>query len=157
MPNWCVGDLKIRGTKENLKSFCENELLIDGEKKGVQLELNEDDYCFYLKCENAYYLWIQGTRRHFIEVNGYDEYCCKYYDDEDEVMIILPMKAAWGIESEPLRVLSEKYHIDFRIKGYECGVGFTQEIEILDGEITLNEEQNYDDYIWECENPFVGG
>lgn len=152
MPNWCEGMLKVRGTKENIKAFCENELLGDGEKKETTIEFDEYDFTLY---NPSSYLYIQGTRRHFIEVE--DKYVGAMCNNDDIYLIMLPFKAAWCIEAEQLRDLSEKYHIDFRIKGYECGVGFTQEIEILDGEITLNEEQNYDDYAWECEQPELGG
>ena len=154
MPNWCEGILKIRGTKENIKNFCENGLLGDGEKKTATITIN--DYDFILN-NSASYLWIEGTRRHFIEINGTYTGNCFYDENTNKCLLMLPFKSAWCIDSDQLQTISEKYHLDFRIKGYECGMGFTQEIEILDGKITLDIDQNYDDYAWECEQPDLGG
>lgn len=44
-----------------------------------------------------------------------------------------------------------------RIHAFECGMCFNQIIEIIDGEITKDEEIKFDDYNWDCICPNVGG
>lgn len=44
-----------------------------------------------------------------------------------------------------------------RITAYEKGMEFSQEIEIIEGKITKEILRNYNDYLWECENPLIGG
>lgn len=65
--------------------------------------------------------------------------------------------AAWALESEPYEGLSKKYGLDFRFYGYECGMEFNQETEVVDGETTIDREIQYDDYYWECPDPMLGG
>ena len=44
-----------------------------------------------------------------------------------------------------------------RIHAFERGMCFNQIIEIIDGEITKDEEVKFDDYNWDCICPNVGG
>ena len=51
-------------------------------------------------------------------------------------------------------------NVDIKIFGWEQGVGFDQEIEIVDGEITKNhhtEHKNYADWMWNTAMLYMGG
>ena len=74
----------------------------------------------------------------------------------DEV-IVLPVQAAWALESTPYEEMSKKYGLDFRFYGYERGMEFNQEIEVIDGETTIDREIKFKDYWWECPDPELGG
>ena len=44
-----------------------------------------------------------------------------------------------------------------KIYGFEKGMQFNRDVEIVDGEILKDEEINFDDYNWECICPNMGG
>lgn len=44
-----------------------------------------------------------------------------------------------------------------RIYGFERGTQMNQDIEIIKNEITKNELTKYEDYIWDCILPKLGG
>lgn len=50
-------------------------------------------------------------------------------------ILVVNMKAAWNIEEQPYIEMSKKYNLDFRVYGYEMGMEFNKEIEIVEGEI----------------------
>ena len=60
-------------------------------------------------------------------------------------------------EKEEFDVVLKKYGLDFRFYGYECGMEFNQEIEVVNGETTIDREIRFDDYFWECPDPTLGG
>lgn len=47
--------------------------------------------------------------------------------------------------------------VDLHIFGFEMGMEYTQEVEIIDGEITINEETTYNDYAWDVPFENLGG
>lgn len=161
MPNWCKGTLKIRGSKENILNFLKNELkcidILGNDLGQPKIEFNEDyeEITVTSPDEKEYAYWIQGTRRNFIEefTGGY----VWEIDNDKRLFVCDNFKAAWGIQPEPYVELSQKYNLDFRIYGFECGMCFNQDIEILNGKITINETIKYDDYNWECPFPNLGG
>lgn len=161
MPNWMVGDLKVRGKRENVRrfileglepvEFCPSdddpefkaEIVSDNEEF---MHIKTDKYCFYIK----------NTRRHFIDSKVIDVY---YYSSiNDEVVVVLPdFKAAWYIEADQLAEISKKYKVDFKILGFECGTEADKDVEIIKGEIIKDEWIKFDDYYWECIRPHIGG
>jgi hypothetical protein len=164
MPNWCEGCLKIRGTTPELRNFLVNAvkpvnflgddqlpLRVMLSPDGTELEVRTPDGNLDLSKTT---LWLKGTRRHFIEPNYIDVYAA---DDETPVVIHSPFKAAWAIDTEPLRKLSQEYHVDLKVLGIERGMQFCQDVEILNGEISKNEEIEYGDWDWDCPFPTMGG
>ena len=169
MPNWCEGKLKVRGKKENIMKWLSEcvavmepdiekgkplyeALIFKQDVNGVSIAYDaEFDELHIVVKRDAY---IAGTRRNFVK---------KYENDfsfgakDGKDIIVLPVKAAWALESEPYEELSKKYGLDFRFYGYECGMEFNQEIEVVDGETTIDREIQYDDYYWECPDPMLGG
>lgn len=150
MPNWCAGTLRVRGTKEDLTKFV-LEGLIPVTHFGSETEtLKIDDYS-RIKCERC---WIKGTRRGFIlDLDVFID----DWNDEGKIAIGLDAEFAWGISAEELLQSCKKYGVDMRIHAFERGMQFNQIIEIIDGEITKDEEVEFDDYEWDCICPNIGG
>lgn len=158
MPNWCKGTLKVRGKISDLKRFVLEGLEpvnVLGEKLDSFKFEDEDEKSFFLATGQARsWIWIRDTRRHFCE----SDYIEAYADDNDTpTVLLLPMKAAWGMEAGPLRDVCKKFNIDMRIQGFERGMEFSQFIEIINGEITHDDEIKYDDWRWDCPCPLLGG
>lgn len=169
MPNWCEGKLKVRGKKENIMKWLSEcvavwnpdvekgkplyeALIFKKDVNGVSIAYDAELDELHIAVEQDAY--IEGTRRNFVK---------KYENDfsfgakDGKDIIVLPVKAAWALESEPYEELSKKYGLDFRFYGYECGMEFNQEIEVVNGETTIDREIRYDDYYWECPDPMLGG
>lgn len=164
MPNWCKGNLKIRGKKENIIKFLEEGTsLLDGlwEPKEIEpkIEINDCDEITIKNLDRTKgidCLYIKGTRRNFIdpvenEIYVYDE------DEEEQIICLKNFKAAWGIDAAALRMISNRYSIDIKIYAFEAGMEFNQDIEIIKGKIIKDEEIKFKNYAWECIEPYIGG
>lgn len=150
MPNWCVGTLRVRGTKENLTKFV-LEGLLPVTYFGSETEPLKMDDLGLIDCERC---WIKGTYRGFVVASHV------YFDDledEEETTIGLETEFTWGISAEELLQSCKKYGVDMRIHAFEREMQFNQIIEIIDGEITKDEEVKFDDYEWDCICPNIGG
>lgn len=165
MPNWCKGILKVRGKKEDIIKFLEEgTCLLDGlwNPKEIKPEIKIEEEFDEIKINNIDkekgidFLYIKGTRRHFI-VPIENEIFLRDADEEKQIVCLENFKAAWGIDAEALRVISNRYNIDFKIYGFEAGMEFNQDIEIIKGKIIKDEEIKFDNYAWECINPNLGG
>ena len=164
MPNWCKGNLKVRGKKENIIRFIKyGTSLLDGfwEPKEIAPEVKITD-CDEIEIENidktkgTDCLYIKGTRRNFIDPIE-DEIFIHDIDEEEQTICLKKFKAAWGIDADALRVISARYDIDFKIYAFECGMEFNQDIEIIKGKIIKDEEIKFNNYQWECIDPEKGG
>lgn len=147
MPNWCRGTLKVRGKKKNVIEFMLKGLKPVG--AGHSLSLNKFGD---ITSDETY--WIENTYRGF--VLGVDEFFSDY-QDEDIVTVALDSKFVHDIDSEELLKTSKKYLVDMKIYGFEKGMQFNRNVEIINGEILKDEEINFDDYKWECICPNIGG
>lgn len=154
MPNWIEGTIKLRGKHENLYRFIKQGLepsawlSFDGEeKRPIEDFVEINDYDEIIIRNEPH---IKGTRRAFIQDSN-------TYFDEDYNLIILPIKQAWCFDAESFAKLSKEFDIDIRLYGFECGMEFCQEIEIINGQVTINKEIEYSDYQWECPMPLMGG
>ena len=86
MPNWCEGYLKIRGKREDLINFIENEILlmnyIDSdniEEENIKLEFYDFEYFFGYDKSERQYLYLKNSHRFFIE----DESIRFQYDERE--------------------------------------------------------------------------
>jgi len=162
MPNWCKGELKVRGTKDNLKKFILEGLNPTGwsvlnKIPDSNVDEDEDGFTRKIICENDGFgaFHLAGTRRQFIESKEIEIYWRE--DQEIQVLVLSDFEAAWDIDTEGLQQLSKKFEVDFKIYAFECGMEFNRDIEIVDGEITKDDEIKFNDYEWECICPSVGG
>lgn len=163
MPNWVEGKLKVRGKPEDIKRWVEECLhcyttnwLGDGAhtelvKGAVRFEHDPDSEEMYLYVDKSAH--IEGTRRNFIEKGEYVDFC----EEGKKSILVVNMKAAWNIEEQPYIEMSKKYNLDFRVYGYEMGMEFNKEIEIVEGEIVTYRLIQFKDYKWECPDPKLGG
>ena len=69
----------------------------------------------------------------------------------------MEFKAAWDVESEPYIELSKAYNVDIKIEAFERGMEFSRYILIENGNLKEDKETKYDDYVWECVMPNLGG
>ena len=161
MPNWVEGTLKVRGRFEDVINFLKNglcetalyELYRDKNKNKEPLikkySEGEDEY---FAADITRTCYINDTRRGHVD-KGYISL------DKDDMYstVFLHSRFSWRISSFELREICKKYSVDMRITGFERGMEFVQEIEIVDGVITCDKEIHYDDYEWECPCPRLGG
>ena len=157
MPNWCEGILKIRGKKENIIKFIEEGLEnvgLMGETINEKKILDEQEDYLQIKEDNT--LHIKNTRRAFV-YDKYGEIFLYKIKKKDICVICLDFKQAWDIDTEPLAEISVKFNVDFKIFAFESGMQFNRDIEIIQGEIIKDEVIEYEDYIWDCINPHIGG
>lgn len=167
MPNWCVGNMRLRGKRSAIKEFLANELesvchrRCDFEVQTAPIIIEDDGYEITIK-RNAddeslfHSIYIKGTLRNFIRSERIEV----YFDGKDEgtrTVCIDDVEAAWGFEAAPYLEKSKKFGIDIRIVGFERGMEVQQEIEIVNGELVKNDEIEYDDWLWECPMPNMGG
>lgn len=165
MPNWCVGTLKVRGEKEDIKRFLTDGLKpivpviasilahMKGEETEVKepsVEIEEDEYSITLTLpKEADGFHVKGTYRNFIESREIEW----YYDE----ILKLDYRGAWSIDTAALTEISKEYNLDFRIYAFERGMEFNVEFEVSKGNVINNHEIKFDDYEWECICPELGG
>jgi hypothetical protein len=162
MPNWCEGYLKIRGKKEDIVNFVENEIRlvksenIFSEPEYLEIKMIDDlgEYRFNHTNSFREYLHLKNTRRFFVESEEISFY---YYEDE-VCHLTLEIKQAWAIDIQELLVEhSKKYNVDFNIYASEMGMEFEQYITVVNGKLLKDEERIYIDFQFEAINPNLGG
>lgn len=168
MPNWCEGKLKIRGKKEDILKWLtecvavwepsiekgkpvKDALIFKKVPNAVSFSCNEYAIEIDIKADAH----ISGTRRNFVQKYKGEAWLSE--SEEEDNIVVLPVQAAWVFESEPYEEMSKKYGLDFRFYGYERGMEFNQEIEVIRGETTIDREIKFKDYWWECPDPELGG
>ena len=156
MPNWCEGMLKIRGKQEDVFNLLTENLLVwefkFGGRESVDenaIEINRQD--FEIRVQKTAH--INGTCRNFAEPN--EIYVSKRKDGNS--CIAIEFKGAWSIESEPYVKLAKEYNVDIKIEAFERGMEFSQYILIENGELKEDKKIEYDDYVWDCVMPNLGG
>lgn len=150
MPNWAEGTLKLRGKRENIKSALK-EMFI-GSDVIISEEMDDQALILTLTSINSYF-YINNTKRAFIDKNKIEV----LLEEDFEIIEIDDFKQAWSAIPENYQEISKKYDVDIKIFTFEQGFQFTQEIEIIDGEITKNETIKYDDYQWDVPFSRLGG
>ena len=167
MPNWCSGNIRLRGTGAAIRDFLKNELIAVGYEKCLSgkvseqhLDIRDDGYLFILSLPENVQKWtfpsfyIKGTHRNFIDGKTIEIYLDK---DENTTVCIDDIKAAWGFAPGPYIEKARKYGIDIKIVGFEMGMQVKQIIEIVGGTLTNFQEIEFEDWYWECEMPNMGG
>lgn len=167
MPNWCEGNMRLRGRPEAILDFLKNELTCVGYKHGlmevvervpefedeyglIKLKFPEDMKGLFFKS-----IYIQGTRRNFVKD---DEMSIDVDQDEDVTIAYIPdFKAAWDIDPEPYVQKSKKYGIDIKIFGFEMGMQFERIVEVVQGELVRNQTIEHNDWRWDSAFPMLGG
>ena len=165
MPNWIEGCMKIRGSQKNVHTFLTNafeyvngkwvdgKYVVEKDETAFSEEVY-DDYCSEISVRDGSHLI--GSRRAFINGSAY-----AYIEDissDKEISEALELKQAWGwFDEEFYKSLSDKYNIDIRLIGWEMGMEYKGELEVLRGHDPTYKETKYDDWRWEAECPLLGG
>ena len=170
MPNWCEGVLKVRGPIENIKRFLlegidyndyqytphmnDNGIVSLEETAIPREEITKEigDNGVYIT--NTEELYIKDTRRMFV---ASDDIGSDIIRRDNIALIFIDVKQAWGFIANDLARISQKYGVDFRIFATESGMKFCQEIEVINGEITIDRIIPYKDFYWEAPDPRIGG
>lgn len=157
MPNWCEGNLRIRGKKNNIRNFLKNEIVCTNYEEDAKTpEIEEDDeYLVLHSTTNDFY--INDTYRNFIFTNQIEAYFGDYEDDEDCIINIDYFNSAWALRSDGWPDHAKKYNLDFRMFGYEQGMQFSQVMTILNDGSVNTDTTNYNNWYWDCPFPNMGG
>lgn len=173
MPNWCSGSLKLRGQYENqVKFFTEGlneynyEWNFDEKQQSVEIVVPKDKWIhrieeygeagareFVMEIEPGEWVYVEGTKRAFI-TPGYIDIA------ENESIVAVEINQAWDFRADDWINISKKYGLDIKLWGVDHGGGFMHEIEIVKGEIVSDISKhwdNYNDFLWECPLPWLGG
>lgn len=162
MPNWCEGMLKIRGKQENVFNLLADNLqvwktvLVKDPKFDIRDELDKEAIDIDRKNEIIHVkktAHIKGTRRNFVEPNDINVWKGK----DGNSCVAIEFKAAWDVLSEPYLELSKRYNVDIKIEAFERGMEFSRYILIENGDLKEDKDVEYDDYVWDCVMPHLGG
>lgn len=162
MPNWATGSLRLKGKAKDIVNFMDNG--IEGVDCLGQKKLDNVTKVDYREGKCAYKFkgtaWIKDTKRAFIDTDTFKYWECVYIEADnwdDIISVAMPFKQAWGVSAENFVAIAKKYSVDVAIHAFEQGMEFDQDILIVGGEIKKNIKNNYEDYIFECSMPFIGG
>ena len=167
MPNWIEGTMKLRGKMSDIKRFIEDGIgLYDflGENKRPKADCIKDSS--YDETELDYHIFnephVEGTRRMFIRDSD-------IWMNKPEGVCCFNIKQAWSFtaheptDKENLIALADKYNVDIRLYGIECGMEFIQEVIVHHGhdsekgKIVLDNCIQFEEWAWECPFPDMGG
>ena len=159
MPNWIEGKLKIRGDKKNIKRFLEEELeevIYKNKSSKNKVKAKKFKYDnFRIEATNVMSVFKFTNTRNYLSETKISTFGCGESKGKD--VLVVGFEAAWLIDAEYFAEMSKKYDIDFKIYAFEQGKEFNQNIEVVKGEIIKDELIEFDDYIWECIDPTIGG
>ena len=161
MPNWVEGKLKIRGDKKDMATFFKEEMReVEYQNvpitNSVKIDIDKDGDFVVEKIDFTHRFKLKNAR-HYITESSIDSFysCCKSVNGKD--VLVVGFEAAWLIDAEYFAEMSKKYDIDFKIYAFEQGKEFNQNLEVVKGKIIKDEVIEFDDYVWECIDPTIGG
>lgn len=152
MPNWCEGWVKFRGPKENLINFIQSEF--NGAHPAYDERLD-----VLIPNIVVRFTFFNSLRRAYIEADDLAYSNDDIYFGEDGTgVFIAKINHAWNVDNQGYPELAKKYKLDIRGKCYERGMEFAEEFEYnSNGDEVLYNVHEFEDYIWECECPTLGG
>ena len=152
MANWCEGWVKFRGPKENLINLIQSEF--NGAHPVFDEMFNELVPNILVR-----HTFLNSLKRAYIKDDDLaDSNGCIDLDENGIGIFVAKINHAWNVDSQGYSELAKKYKLDIRGKCYECLMDFAEEFEYnSNGDEILFRVHEYDDYIWECECPNLGG
>lgn len=160
MPNWCTGNLKVRGEYKNIKEFLSKEMMILGGSpfnRTYEQPVIDEEYGIAINVGKQG-MWFRNAYRSYFE-SDIDVWIDEEEKEDGNILTINlgELQTAWGTDTKALTELSKQYNLDFKIYAYERGMEFNIDFEVHKGKVIKNNEIKFDDYIWECTNPEIGG
>lgn len=141
MPNWCKGDMRIKGKKDDIINFFVKCI------ENMRYSTNE------FECSHG---WIKGTPRGFVNDLDIDIDSCDF-DENENITVSFHVEFAWDCDAKVIKKICSKYDIDARLYLFEKGMQFNRNIEIINGKITKDITIKFDNYEWDCIMPNLGG
>lgn len=159
MRNWVEGKLKIRGDKKDIKRFLEEELeevIYKNKSSKNKVKAKKFKYDnFRIEATNVMSVFKFTDTRNYLSETKISTFGCGESKGKD--VLVVGFEAAWLIDAEYFSEMSKKYDIDFKIYAFEQGKEFNQNLEVVKGKIIKDEVIEFDDYVWECIDPTIGG
>lgn len=158
MANFCQGILKIRGEKQDICNFIENNLTFYPDPSNLTNKMYfrkgfESLYeVGYELSYDARYTHLNNSNRHHIKESE-----IIVYDRDDYWLACVTLIACWDIDIDYLVEVSKQYNIDLKIYAFEKGMEFNRDIEIHKGKTIKDNTIKFKDYMWECIDPTIGG
>lgn len=150
MPNWCEGWVKFRGTKANVVKMIES--VFDGAKP----EFFDNFVVAQIPTERV--IRMRSLVRAIVEVADIEHANYSIWTNNEKALFIIKINHAWNVSRQGYSDFAKKYKLDIKGKCYESGMCFTEEFEYnSNGEELFYKVREYDDYLWECECPTLGG
>lgn len=171
MPNWAEGNIRVRGKRENIIRYIqENAISIyalqNGKYEERPIHLEEDSGGYELLMEKNPEtddcLWFKDSNRQFIDFDGSDSFSGEFSDDDkhtnkDQVLFLPSFKGAWGVDNECFRKAALEFKVDIRIFVWERGLEWSSISTFFrDGHVET-ESRTYADWLWESALPNYGG
>lgn len=177
MPNWCEGSLRIRGKYEDVIRFFKEginaytrdhktgDMVKVDREKWFELEKESDNYT-YVNFDNLNYnhesIYIENTKRAFINEESDFNSSITILTHNGISTTAFAIQQAWGFEEDDWTDISTKYHLELKLYGIEAGMGFFEDMYIKDGKVVSDKSygsinDSYDDFVWNCPFPWMGG
>ena len=121
MPNWCTGDLKVRGKYKDIKEFLSKEMIILGGSP-FNREYKEpliDESCgIEIKVGNQG-MWFRNAYRSYFE-NNIDIWIDDELKENDSIITLNlgELQTAWGTDTKALTKLSKQYNRRWSIRTF---------------------------------------
>lgn len=144
MPNWVVGNIRIRGTKENITGFLEEELECicrdgEGNLTIMNVKASWDPDTLRILTESGSkrsYIQVKGTDRnyisYFVEQNEVTaDWIFQNHENEEYVVLFDGFQAAWNVDPQPYIAIAKKHDVDIRILGWESGAMLDITLEFM--------------------------
>ena len=168
MPNWCEGNIRFRGKREDVKRFLMNEIVevtFSHDDGTIESTPNIEDRGFELlitKAKEHSWFYINTTHRNFFETDVIEIWLDDEPEDHKETIVCVgDFRAAWSFDKcDAWKEFAKKYNMDVKMVGYERGMLFSQIKTIYrDGIIKdeIKEFENYNDWMWNATLPNNGG
>lgn len=163
MPNWIEGTMKLRGDINNIKDFFLSGISLYrfdyDTSEDVEIERSKwfelEDYPDYWEINLKGEPWINGTHRAFIKQSQ-----ISYYGStsNNAAVIAFDIRAAWYFRPDNFIEIAKTYNLDIKLYGVESGMEFIQEVEIdRKGTLLYDREKEFDNWVWDCPFPDLGG
>lgn len=169
MPSWYEGNIRVRGTNEQIARFFTNELYTEVPKticNGVITEFEMTPIVTGIsfgdmtirKSRKASAFLFKGTERCMI-VKKVISLNLNTPEDDGIIKTICVdgFRVVGQIVTEPFMQKARRYGVDIRIVVYNQGTKHMQSVGMLKEGLTWWDEFDYNDWYWECPCPNLGG
>lgn len=169
MPNWYEGNIRVRGTNEQVARFFTSELYTEVPKTICDAVITEFGNLPIITEMKFGDMMIRKSRRASEFLFKDTERCMitkkvialNLNTPEDDGIIkthcVDGFRVAGQIDVETFAKKVRKYGVDIRIDVYNQGYEHRQRVTMLKEGHTRREEFDYGDWYWECPCPNLGG